>query len=90
MIERRQERVFRNRFGNNIYEDILHFRNTAEIADQEDALVAARVTAKKVLSASRSLTPQKELLGLEDAMARLDESLPSPMPLPHTLTQLSA
>ena len=90
VIERRQERVFRNRFGNNIYEDILHFRNTAEIADQEDALVAARVTAKKVLSASRSFTPQKELLGLEDAMARLDESLPSPMPLPHTLAQLSA
>ena len=90
VIERRQERVFRNRFGKNIYEDILHFCNTPDILDQEDALTAARVTAKKVLAASRSLTPQKESPGLEEALARIDESSPSPMPSPGVLAQLSA
>ena len=90
VIERRQERVFRNRFGKNIYEDILHFRNTPDVLDREDALAAARLTAKKVLAASRSLTPKQESPGLEEALARIDESSPSPMPPPSTLTQLSA
>ena len=90
VIERRQERVFRNRFGANIYEDILHFRTTGEIRDQEDALIAARQTAKHVLAASRPLTPQKERSGLEDALARIGEVSPSPMPAPTGLPQLFA
>ena len=89
VIERRQERVFRNRFGTNIYEDILHFRTTGEIMDQEDALTAARQTAGQVLAASRPLTPQKERSGLEDALARISETSPSPMPPPATLAQPS-
>ena len=87
VIERRQERMFRNRFGANIYEDILHFRNTGEIRDQQDALIAARQTAKQVLAASRPLTPQKERSGLEDALARIGEISPSPMPAPTGLLQ---
>ncbi len=90
VIEQRQERVFRNRFGKNIYEDILHFRNTPDLVDQGSALTAARATAKKVLAASRSLAPPEESLGLEEALARIDESSPSPMPIPSTLAQLSA
>ena len=88
-LERRQERVFRNRFGNNIYEDILHFHTRGEIMDREDALLAARQTAKQALAASRSLTPQKERSGLEDALARIGESAPSPMPTPSALAQPS-
>lgn len=89
VLERRQERVFRNRFGNDIYEDILHFRTTGETLNREDALVAARQTAAKVLAGARSLTPRMERPGLEDALARVGESLPSPMPAARTLTQLS-
>lgn len=89
VMERRQERVFRNRFGANIYEDILHFRTTGEIMDQEDALAAARQTAGQVLAASRPLTPQKERSGLEDALARITQASPSPMPPPATLAQPS-
>ena len=88
-MERRQERVFRNRFGTNIYEDILHFRTTGEIMDQEDALAAARQTAGQALAASRPLTPQKERSGLEDALARISEASPSPMPSPATLARPS-
>ena len=87
VMERRQERVFRNRFGNNIYEDILHFRTTGEIMDPDDALIAARQTAGQVLAASRSLAPQKERSGLEDALARISESSPSPMLASSTLAQ---
>ena len=87
VIERRQERVFRNRFGTNIYEDILHFRTTGEIKDREDALIAARQTAEQVLAASRALTPQKERSGLEEALARINEASPSPAPVPSALLQ---
>ena len=85
-IERRQERVFRNRFGTDIYEDILHFRNTGEAVGLDDSLAAARQTAERVLAASRSLTPLKERSGLDDALKRVGEVLPSPMPPPTALT----
>ena len=81
-IERRQERVFRNRYGTDIYEDILHFRSTDEIPDDDASLTAARRIAGQVLSASRCFVPSAERHGLEDAMARIDEIAPSPMPAP--------
>jgi len=34
----KQQRVFKNRYGQNIYEDILHFRNGYEISDKLSAL----------------------------------------------------
>ena len=81
-IERRQERVFRNRYGADIYEDILHFRTTNEAPDDDACLTAARHIAGQILSASRGFVPSAERPGLEDAMARLDEIAPSPMRLP--------
>ena len=81
-IERRQERVFRNRYGTDIYEDILHFRSTDEIPDDDASLTAARRIAGQVLSSSRCFVPSAERPGLEDAMARIDEIAPSPMPAP--------
>ena len=79
-IERRQERVFRNRYGTDIYEDILHFRSTGEIPEDEWCVAAARKIAKKVLSASRCSVPLQERSGIHHAMDRLDETAPSPMP----------
>ena len=79
-IERRQERVFRNRYGTDIYEDILHFRSTGEIPENEWCVAVARKIAKKVLSASRCSVPLQERSGIRHAMDRLDETVPSPMP----------
>ena len=84
-IERRQERIFRNRFGTDIYEDILHFRTTGEIRGREDALIAARRIAGQVLAASRALAPPKERSGLEEVLARINETSPSPTPAPSAL-----
>ena len=79
-IERRQEHVFRNRYGTDIYEDILHFRSTGEIPEDDWCVATARKIAKKVLSASRCSVPLQERSGIQHAMDRLDETTPSPMP----------
>ena len=78
-IERRQERVFRNRYGADIYEDILHFRAASEIPDVETSMTAARRIAAQVLSATRPVAPPVERAGLDDAIARIDTVAPSPI-----------
>ena len=78
-IERRQERVFRNRYGADIYEDILHFRAASEIPDVETSMTAARRIAAQVLSATRPVAPPAERAGIDDAMARIDTVAPSPI-----------
>lgn len=82
----RQERVFQNRYGVDIYEDILHFRVTNEIRDEAFALAAARRIAGEVLVASRAQTPPQELFGVNDAIARQEDISPSPKPLPNILS----
>ena len=88
-IERRQERMFRNRYGTEIYEDILHFRSMSKIPTEDYSLVAAQRIAGQVLSAARPFVPRKERPGIDDALERLDTVSPSPMPPPaafsHTL-----
>ncbi len=78
-IERRQERVFRNRYGTDICEDILHFRATGEVPDEETSMTAARRIAGRTLSATRPSAPPGERSGLDDAVARLDTVVPSPI-----------
>ena len=84
-LELRQERVFRNRYGANIYEDILHFRGTDEIPDEATVLRSARTVAGDVLAASRTRAPPQTLIGLNDAISRLDDIAPSPKPTPEIL-----
>ena len=79
-IERRQERMFRNRYGTNIYEDILHFRATREIPRKDSSMAVARRIARQVLSAARPLVPRKECHGIDEALERLESVAPSPMP----------
>ena len=79
-FERRQERMFRNRYGTDIYEDILHFRIASDIADEAFSLAAAKRIAGQILSATRPGVPRKELVGIDHALARLDTISPSPMP----------
>ena len=79
-VERRQERVFRNRYGADIYEDILHFRSADELPDENFSLVTARHIAKQVLSATRSVVSYKERSGIDDAIERLWTVSSSPIP----------
>lgn len=55
----RQERVFKNRFGQLIYEDILHFENakTEDFLSENDIENAARSIAIKILSEKAQMYP---------------------------------
>ena len=86
-IERRQERVFRNRYGADIYEDILHFRPTSEIPEEDFSLTKARSIAKQVLLAARNPDLRDIFSGIDDAIARLDTVLPSPTPTPDVFSR---
>ena len=86
-MELRQERVFQNRYGVDIYEDILHFRSTKEVPDQGFALATARHIAARALCEARQLIPAAQRAGLDDAIARIDTVVPSPVPSPAALSQ---
>lgn len=78
-VERRQERVFRNRFGNSIHEDIIHLLPTGETRSEKHALAEAQNIAAQMLMATRPLAPAKEIAGLEEAIKRVRRVSPSPM-----------
>ena len=81
-MERRQERVFRNRYGKDIYEDILHFWSEGEVPDHHLALKETRHIAERTLSATRPNLPDDTCLGIDDALDRLDTVAPSPKMTP--------
>ena len=89
-LERRQERVFRNRFGASIFEDILHLRTDGDSTDEDAALKSARCVVRGVLAATRPLVPPKERAGLEEALGRVDDVQASSMPTSTALSQLAA
>ncbi len=80
-LERRQERVFQNRYGADIYEDILHLRAAREVPEESACLLAARHVAGEVLGRTAAClrAPEKERRGLDEAIKRLSEVSPSPM-----------
>ena len=79
-LERRQERVFRNRYGKSIYEDILHLRSTSDVVDEISAIEAARSVAQELLSATRlNMDPTAKGALLDDALERIPAISPSPM-----------
>lgn len=84
----RQERVFQNRYGIDIYEDILHFNVEKDVPEESYILKTARRVAREVLVACRAHTPPEELFGVNDAIARLDDVLPSPKPMSESLSSL--
>jgi hypothetical protein len=81
-LKMRQERVFKNKFGELIYEDILHFINPPT-ADT-DALSRARDIARLTLETALKSAPQAVSADLQDALSRLSEVQPSPMYCPAT------
>ena len=82
VMEKRQERVFRNRYGADIYEDILHFSTTHELLDKDYSLMTARRIAGQMLSAAGRAAPREEQQGIEDSVASLDMVSPSPILTP--------
>ena len=71
----RQERVFRNRYGQMIYEDILHFRNTRDNSREiqvKAADIAVNMLREKLACADDRTTPL-----LTEAISRKDTVKPS-------------
>lgn len=77
----RQQRVFKNRYGKMIYEDVLHFENVDrfELISEEKAIADARLIARDVIIAARDLriesegdTSEKVLL-LNQALGKLEQ-----------------
>jgi 16S rRNA G966 N2-methylase RsmD len=76
----RQERMFKNKFGQTIYEDILHFDNSR--AAVNDVQPIARLIAGDLLDRARRSASSDTLTDIEDALARVSEIEPSPLYLP--------
>ncbi|HEY7425501.1 MAG TPA: DNA methyltransferase [Gemmataceae bacterium] len=72
----RQERGFLNRFGERIFEDLLHFdvRKDGNAKAKEP-----RSIAREVLEKARKRTPQESLSDLEEAVNLVDEVQLSPL-----------
>lgn len=85
-IERRQERRFRNRYGTDIFEDILHFRATGAQHEERLAIATARDIAAGVLADTRPTIPVDQRSGVDDAMSRIENVSPSPMPVSSVLS----
>lgn len=69
----RQERVFTNRFGEKIFEDILHFE-----PQENSKKVDPFVVALETLQTARGFAPQEAMSDLADAILRINDVKPSP------------
>jgi DNA modification methylase len=77
----RQERVFMNRFGEQIFEDLLHF----EVSKDANARVEEpRFIVREVLKSARKRSPEESLDDLEEALSLVDEVQVSPVYNPET------
>lgn len=75
----RQERVFLNRFGQNIYEDILHFSHPNSLSSPHESLETAREVASKVLQAGYMVAPYKAKSDIKSALENITKVEPSPI-----------
>jgi len=76
----RQQRVFLNRFGQRIYEDLLHLSPGHTGSPRKDELIKdARNVAKAVLMEARGRVPIDRRHYLEEAIDRAGEVEPSPI-----------
>jgi DNA methylase len=76
----KQERVFLNRFGQSIYEDLLHLSPQPDHCRSKEAIVeCARRLGRDVLSESAERTPSDRRHYLLDAIAAADQVEASPI-----------
>jgi hypothetical protein len=74
-LQARQERVFQNRFGERIFEDILHLAP----GPPNGATTPPAEIAREALTAARSRAPEESLGDLNNALEALEEVEPSPI-----------
>jgi SAM-dependent methyltransferase len=74
----RQERVFTNRFGERIYEDILHFLPTAK-KPKESYLGSARQISEEILKRSHKSAPAESKDDIKQALEQSSTVEPSPV-----------
>ena len=72
-----QERVFQNRFGRNIFEDILHV--ALRPIDPSRSTERARSLATRILSEARSRAPYESHDALDAALQSVESVQPSPL-----------
>lgn len=77
--EKRQERAFKNRFGETIYEDIIHFRPSPS---RNKNLEPPWVIAEENLTAALSYCPPESSASLQEALGRVLEVPTSPLYTP--------
>jgi hypothetical protein len=76
----KQERVFKNRFGQSIYEDVLNLQITKSPSKENKVIEQlAREIARQTMVEARSRVPKDKGAFLEDAIARIEEVAPSPI-----------
>lgn len=66
----RQERVFKNRYGQMIYEDILHFSNAKHEYNEQEMMEKSKKIAEKVLK-EKTTIDSKNLTLLSDAILNI-------------------
>jgi hypothetical protein len=71
----RQERMFLNRFGVRIYEDILHFQSTKKITT--NTIEMAKNISYNLLKSVITDTPEESKFDLKDALDKISEIQPS-------------
>ncbi|MDR0668915.1 MAG: site-specific DNA-methyltransferase [Treponema sp.] len=74
-LANRQERVFLNRFGVRIYEDILHFQSTKKTT--ANTIEMAKNISYNLLKSVISDTPEESKFDLKDALNKISEIQPS-------------
>lgn len=80
----RQERVFGNRFGQQIFEDLLHFApGPAGPGRRPNSYDYARQVARRVLTNALATCPDESRADVEAAIDRLHEVVPSPLAVAH-------
>jgi len=80
----RQERVFTNRFGQRIFEDVLHFIN---VGGSSRELVSPRRVAYYALKSALARAPRESVADLRTAMESVDEVKESPLLRPDGVAQ---
>lgn len=74
MFSLRQQRVFKNRFGQMIYEDILHFENAKTIDISEEEIISkAREIAKRALEEKLKFTDNDNIELLKMAIDKVEQ-----------------
>jgi len=79
-LDLKQERVFLNRFGQNIYEDLLHLSlQTGHSLPKDKIVERARTLGSDVLSEAVERAPTDRRPYLQNALDRVSEVRPSPI-----------